>query len=323
MTVFRLKPLLRLMAVAFALLASGTPMAASEGESRFEFLPGKTVGMEPPPGFVRSKTFSGFLHAKSGSSFVVIELPLAAFEKMTADLSDAELAAKQIEVISREQVTIDGRPAVQLKGTQTVGDKRVEKWILIARVGERTIFLTAQDLDGEALDDAAVSRAFASIRARELPPIDEQMDALPFTLGELAGFRAVRAFGGYGLLLTKGPKDVVQDGSQPVVMIQRPSGSGLPRDVFPADLAVKLLRGVSMVDVTDIGETVSRDVAGGDGLETLATARDKVLHAELVVGQWLRLDSGKQMHVLAILPAAGHEDLLPGLRKMVAELALK
>jgi hypothetical protein len=287
------------------------------------FLPGKTLGLIPPDGFELSKAFSGFVHATTGSSFLLVQLPAAAYGEVKSGMTEEGLAAQNITVNTSEPIQIAGYDGVLVKGTQAVGGTQVNKWILLLETSEATILLTAQDLTGDSLDDATVLAVLNSIQIREPPALEVQVANLPFAIGELSGFRVVRTIAGSGVLLTKGPKDVVTDGSQPVLIIQRPIERPFPTSVFPADLSAQLLRSVQTLDITQVGETVERTVAGAEGYETIAAATDKVLEAEVVVGQWLRLNSGEQMHVLAILPKDGHEKLLPGLRELVAGLSLK
>ncbi len=303
-------------------LAAPASVLAQAGDG-IVFLPGKALGLKPPAGFELSKTFAGFVHAESGSSFLLVQLPAAAFAEIKSGMTSEGLASQNITVTSNEPIKIDGYDGILVKGLQTAGENKVNKWILLLETPETAVLLTAQDLTGDSLDDATVLATLNSIQIRKPPPLDVQIASLPFTMGDLAGFRVVRTIAGSGVLLTKGPKDVVTDGSQPVLIIQRPIERPFPTSVFPADLSEQLLRAVKTLNVTSIGETVESTVAGADGYETIAKATDQVLKADVVVGQWLRLTSGEQMHALAILPTEGHEALLPDLRKLVAELSLK
>lgn len=312
----------RAAAAALIWLAAFAAAPAQEPEG-IVYIPDKTLGLAPPQGFELSKKFAGFIEPKSGSSFLLVELPAAAYDTMQKGLSEDALKRQKITQISRDTITIAERETIMIKGTQDAGGKTVNKWILIIRTEDKAMLLTAQDLTGDLLDDETVMAAFESIRIRPAPSLEARISGLPFEVTDLAGFRAVQTFADSGLLMTKGPKDVVDDGSQPILMIRRPIDRPLPTGVFPADLSDRLLRAVNAVEITSIGDTVERTVAGADGYETMATARDKTLNAEVVVGQWLRLHTGAQMHVVAIMPEEGYEALLPDLRRLVAALSLK
>ena len=310
------------VALLFLLLAAPAGVLAQASDDVI-YPPGKALGLKPPAGFELSKTFSGFVDAKSGSSFLLIQLPAEAFAEVKAGMTSEGLASQNIEITSSEPIRIGEYDGLLVRGVQTSGEAKVNKWILVLETPEAAFLVTAQDLTGDSLDDATVLATLNSIDVRKTPPVEVQVESLPFTMGDLAGFRVVRTVAGSGVLLTKGPKDVVTDGSQPVLIIQRPIERPFPTSVFPADLAEQLLRSVQTLNITKVGDTVDRTVAGSDGFETIAEATDKVLDASVVVGQWLRLSSGEQIYAMAILPDEGHEALLPDLRKLVAELSLK
>lgn len=313
----------RLVVVFMGLLLAVPSGVLAQAAEDVIYPPGKALGLKPPTGFELSKTFSGFVDAKSGSSILLIQLPAEAFAEVKAGMTPEGLASQNIEITSSDPIKIAGFDGLIVRGVQTSGEAKINKWILLLETPEAAFLLTAQDLTGDSLDDATVMATFESIQVRKTPPVEVQVESLPFTLGDLAGFRVVRTIAGSGVLLTKGPKDVVTDGSQPVVIIQRPIERPFPTSVFPADLAEQLLRSVQTLNITKVGDTVERTVAGSDGFETIAEATDKVLDASVVVGQWLRLSSGEQIYAMAILPDEGHEALLPDLRKLVAEVSLK
>lgn len=296
---------------------------ADQATGEVTFIPGKTLGMKPPAGFELSKKFSGFIDPASGSSLLLVELPAQAYTELAAGMTPAALAGKGITVSTSEPVKISGADGLIVKGTQTAQGKQINKWILVLGAPEATIILTAQDLSGSALDDAGVMAAFESIRFREAPSVEEQLTKLPFALGDLGSFRVVRTIAGTGVLLTKGPKDVVNDSSQPMVVILRPLSQPFPASVFPADLSERLLRAVKAIQISTIEKTTEFTVAGAPGYETMASAIDRGANTQVVVGQWLRLESGQQLRILAIMPEQGSDANLVELRKLVTELQMK
>lgn len=312
---------------AAALMTPGSwlpgPAVAQEVTAETVFIPGKTVGLTPPGGFELSDKFSGLVHTESGSSFLLVELQAGSYEDLKTGMTAERLAAQGITVASSDPITIAGSDGIIIRGTQKADEREIKKWILLLGTKDASVLLTAQDLSGDTLDDATVMAAFNSIKLRPPASIEEQVSKLPFTIGDLGEFRVVRTMAGSGALLTRGPKDVIDDQSQPVVVILRPLSQPFPTSVFPADLAEQLLRSVRSVEITGVNETVEATVAGADGYETTANALDSKLENQLVLAQWLRLDSGQQMRVLAILPEDGHEADLAALRAIASELRLK
>ena len=61
-------------------------------------------------------------------------------------------------------------------------------------------------------------KALTSVGLRGPVSLDEQISALPFRIGDKAGFRPVRVLAGNSLLLTQGPLDTFKALEQPVVI---------------------------------------------------------------------------------------------------------
>jgi len=315
--------LVAVAAIVLTVFAITSQGRADQAAGEITFIPGKTLGMKPPAGFELSTKFSGFLDPASGSSLLLVELPPEAYKEIAAGMTSKALADKGITVATSEPIKLGGVDGLIVKGTQTAQGKQVNKWILVLGAPAATVILTAQDLSGTALNDKAVMAAFQSIRFRDAPTIAEQLEKLPFALGDLGGFRVVRTIAGTGVLLTKGPKDVVKDSSQPMVVILRPLSQPFPASVFPADLSERLLRAVKAIQISTVEKTTEVSVAGAQGYETMASAIDRGANTQVVVAQWLRLDSGQQMRILAIMPEQGSDTDLVELRKMVTELRMK
>ena len=306
--------------MTIVLASNGPAQSAGEG---VVFVPGKTVGLEPPSGFVLSTKFSGFEHGDSGSSILVVELPAEAYSQISTQMSDQALATKGITITARKTIKAGGVDGLVLTGTQQAAGKAISKWIMMLGAKDATIILTAQDLSGATLSDEAISKLIESIAFRPPPGLDAQIAELPFALGDLSGFRVVRAFAGSGLSLTKGPKDVVQDASQPLIVIVSPISKPYPTDIKPAEVAETLIRGIQTITVGEFGETVKAKVAGADGHETVVPAKHSGSNTDVMVSQWLRLDEGRQIRVLAIVAKGAHAGLLADLRKLAAGLTIK
>ncbi len=304
-----------------AFLSPVSGVTAQEG--KLQFIPGKPIGMAPPPGFVLSKRFSGFEIAESGASFLVTEFPPQAYSQIVAGMTEAALARQGIEVRQKRDVKVDGAAGLSLSATQTAGGRTVNKWILLLGGKAATVMVAAQDVSGKVLSEENVRAVFASVRFRAVQSLDEQLAGLPFSVKSLSGFRIVRTFAGNGVSLTKGPKDIVDDASQPVVIIVRPLAAAYPTNVEPSILSEQLIRSIKSIALARIGNTIKAPVAGADGHEVTGMAMDKATGKPLTVTQWLRLDTGKQIRVLALVPAGELDQLMPDLRSLVSGLTIK
>lgn len=188
------------------------------------FPQGGAIGLAPPPGMTEAAAFTGFESA-AGDSIVVAELPREAY----ADLI-RRIAASPAGQPLPNGVTIDGPgtpvtlaggiAGMRWRGHQTVAGVRYAKWMLLAEGPAATAIVTAQVPEPRAAGAApAIEAALASLRFQAAADLETAIAALPFALGDRAGFRPVRTLMGSALLLTEGPRDTDPDGAQPIVVV--------------------------------------------------------------------------------------------------------
>lgn len=216
---------MRRRALLVVLLA---PLPAQAAEAVFP--PGSAVGLVPPPGMRPADRFAGFQDDGAHGSILIAELPAEAFAAVSK-LDDAALQQRQgITVARRRTVPVPGAQAVLLSGTQVRDGARYRKWLLVAGTSALTALVAMQvpEAAGSAYPDRVAEAALASVAFRPVPPLQARLDALPFTVGDLAGFRVSRTMLGSGLILTDGPLDTMRDAEQPVmvVVLNPPSSAG-------------------------------------------------------------------------------------------------
>ena len=287
------------------------------------FLPGKSVGMIPPSGFRPSSKFSGFEFPEAASSILVAEFPPEAYGEMSGGLTDTALASQSITVSSRKPVSINGVDGLVISGTQTFNGQPFDKWIMLLDAKSVTVMISAQGLSGQKLDDASVMTAFESVRIRAPRSLEDQLAELPFSVGTLAGFRIIRTFTGNSVLLTKGPKDTVTDASQPVIIVVRPLAAEYPTNIAPSALSEQLLRSMKTVKISSVGKLSKTTVAGADGHEMTGVATHITSGKPVSVFQWLQLESGKQIRVVAVVSAAQSKAMLSDLRALASGLSVR
>lgn len=188
------------------------------------FPQGGAIGLVPPAEMRAAEAFTGFA-ASEGDSIVIAELPPEAYLELVARL-DATPAGQPLPngiTLSGpgEAVTLaGGNPAKRWRGEQTVAGVRYAKWLMIAGSAGATAVVTAQVPADRAVTAApAIEAALATLRFQPPPALDAAIAALPFAIGDSAGFRPVRTLMGSALILTEGPRDTDPDGAQPLVVV--------------------------------------------------------------------------------------------------------
>jgi hypothetical protein len=143
--------------------------------------------------------------------------------------------------------------------------------VLLVGAARTTAMVTVQAPAGSdrALPDKAVERALLSVVVRT-PADDEQLRALPFRIGDLAGLRVLAPLGGSAVALTEGPADEIKEAAQPLVIAASSLGPPPPeaeRLAF-ARTALEGLAGVTGLKISGApavsGDTVRLEASGKD-----------------------------------------------------------
>ena len=304
----------RLIGLAPALVLATVALAAEP-----VFPPGSRVGLVPPPGMTLSKRFTGF-ETPRGAAITLFEMPPAAAGALLSGVTAEGLKNQNIAMTGREELKIGGADAVLAAGDQEVSGIKLRKWIVVVPTPSLTAFAVAQDLPGpDAYDEEAMLAALKSIAIRPPLSMDEQLEALPFRLGDRAGFKPVRTGGG-SLLLTERGEDGGLDTGQAVIVVAHAGERGPPneqRDAF----AVALLRSNPALRELVFERGQGFRQKGAEWHEIVARGKDAPSGKEIVVMQTIRWDRDGFVRMLAVAPATALDDMLPRFRTLADSIS--
>jgi hypothetical protein len=192
----------------------------------------------------------------------------------------------------------------------------VLKWTLVALVNDVTALVTAvvPEAVQEAAPDAVVRAAFATLEVRTVPA-DEQLAALPFTLADLGGFRIARVQPGTAAMLTDGPKDSIESGEQPLLLLS--ISLGQPPQPAERDAFARRLIGATpgLKDVRVVRSEPLR-IGGHQGHEILVEAKDAKSGNDITAVQWLRFGSGGFLRVIGLASKEVWPSVFPRMRRV-------
>ncbi|MGF3023105.1 hypothetical protein ACQVP2_09785 [Methylobacterium aquaticum] len=307
----------RLLA-AFGVLAS--PALAAEAV----FPAAASVGLVPPPGMTPSKGFAGFEH-RSGASILITEMPAEAYGQLVERFTPEALRATGFEAHGPgTPLGVAGGEGRVLRGSQAANGLTYAKWVAVVRGASGTGLITVQvpkTARGQ-MPDEAVEAALTTIAFRAPGSLADQIAALPYAVGDLAGFRPVRTLMGNALMLTDGPKDVDPDGAQPMVVVAPSMGrAAVPagQEGAFARKALATFREIRDVTVTD-EDRATRD--GAVVLRLRATGSDARSGRPLAVTQVIRFDGRSYLRVLGLTPADRSEALARA-ERVAASVAMR
>jgi hypothetical protein len=320
---------LRSLAAAAA-LALAAPMGAALAPAAAlaadpVYLPGSRFGFAPAPDMELSKRFTGFERKTGGATVSVVELPPAAFRDLSASLNAESLKAQGMAMKTREDVKLAGGPGVlfigEQAGEQPAGSPTVRKWVLLASDPGVTGLIIGQAVP-DALSDDAMRAMLTSVSVRPALSVEQQVDALPFRIGERAGFRPVRVLGGNSILLTDGPKDQMIGVDQPILVLAEAVQPPPPAEQRDAFARAALYANQTMKDfVIERSQGYRQD--GADWHEIVARAFDIPSSTPVIVMQTIRFTPDGYFRSVGVTRIDKRTDYLPRFRQIVDSVTIK
>jgi hypothetical protein len=308
-------------------LAVSTVLAASTLAARAAdpvYPPGSRIGLEPAGGVEVAKRFLGF-EKPGGLTVAFFEMPEVAFRDLNTSFTADNLKQQAFTLKNREDVTLpEGRRGVLLSGEQAVGTQgnvvNIQKWLLLVADPGMTGLVVAQSLPG--LDADGMRGMLTSVRLRGALSVDDQVAALPFKVGNRAGFRPVRVLGGNSVLFTEGPQDQMVSMEQPILVVAdavQPPPAPEQREAF----ARAALASNQTIKDFAIERSQAYRQGGADWHEVVARGVDIPSGAPVIVSQTIRFRPDGYLRAVGIARLDARDKLLPRFRQVVDSLEPK
>jgi hypothetical protein len=295
------------------------------------FPTGAHIGLVPPPGMTLAQSYPGFIDASKNAGILIGMLPLAAYPNMEKTLADDALKKQGFSPEKRETLQLSIGKGLLVVGTEVGPDKtKYRKWMLIAKTANLTALVTVQEpVQSNAYSDAVVRASLATLAERDIVPDAELLSLLPFTVGDLAGFKPANVIPGKALMLIDSPEDshAVTQGAPGIEFDARFIIAAVPNaptgNEERADFARYAFN--SIAGIKDIHLTMSEPIRmdNQQGFETVAQAKDANTNTDIMVVQWLRFDGSRLLQMVGISHADIWSKELPRLRTMRDSIVFK
>jgi hypothetical protein len=230
------------------------------------------VTMDVPAGFAKSAQFAGFQNDELQTSFVVVDMPAAAFDKLKSGLTPEGLATRGVNNAKAATLKRDG-DYVYLTAEQNSAIGPIAKFLLAFKDGETTAFITGnvpKDMITKGkLKPAAIETILASATLTAKVALAKPL----FTVSDLGRFKDAGTFAGTArLYTTDGITDPGTKAPGRAVFIVAPSLDLRP---IPDVRAFAKAAMGQIAAATDITLTWTDDVAMGglQGVASKATAK--------------------------------------------------
>jgi hypothetical protein len=263
--------------------------------------PGLRVGLEPPAGMSPSPRFAGFEDTAQNATIAILDLPLSAYPQLeTAAFNEVQ---QDLDQPKRESFPFESGIGFLISGIGHKDGIAVHRWSLLAQaVGGSVQNLTAlvnvevPESAFSVYSDAVVRKALASVTFRPTP-IQEQLEYLPFKLGDLAGFHVAQVSRAGGVILADKTADMRDP--QPFMVISMERGGPIEpgdRARFARDLMTNApVRDLSLQSMEPMR------IGGAPGQEIRAQGKSPTGDPVSMV-QWIRFSSGGFLRLIAVSP---------------------
>jgi hypothetical protein len=296
-----------------AVLVFLTALSATRvGAADKPVIPGATVRLQPPPGFVPADRFPGFQWADAGSSIMVTEMP-GPVGDVRAGMTKEGLASRGMTLRSLEVTRVAGREAILISVTQVASGVVVEKWMVLFGDESTTVMIVAtfpHALASELrkpLRDAVLSAEWNPSRRVD------RFEGLRFRLTETDRLKIANRMANMLLLTAGGVAGRLSPGDPFLVV-----GSSISEaDIHDLERFARqrLARMVTIKDLTNIeGRQVIVD--GATAYELTADARDEKADTALRVYQVVLLDGRYYYLFQGKVGAAKADEYLPEFRQV-------
>lgn len=302
-----------LAAVAFGIALSWSAALAAEPV----FPPASRIGLVPPKDMAPSQRFNGFANEERAAAITLFEMPADAYAQVVAGLNREALSQQGLTMTSREEVTLGSRTGVLVSGTMA-GPVQARKWVLAVKDAELTALIVAQVAGNEGgYSEAEMRKALTSVSLRGPVPLDTQVAALPFRLGDKAGFRPVRVMAGNSVVLTDGPQDTVKAVEQPLAILAISLSPPPPPGDRRGQLAQAALRSNPVLKDVLIERSDSFRIRGQDWHEIVATATEAESGQAVIVTQTIRFENDRFLRMVGMTRTENRARDLPRFRTII------
>ena len=315
------------LTAVFALLVLAMPVRAADPV----FPTGSRIGLVPPSGMVASETFAGFADPGKDAAILITVLPAAAYSQIEKTLDPEVLKKQGVSLEKREPIKLSVGKGILLTARQVADKAHYRKWMLVAAANDVTALVTVQVPEQDsAYSDHVVRAALATLSVRPNVPEAEQLELLPFAVGDLAGFRVDGVLRGRAVMLSdaqgESPRDSAKSASEDgpdarLLIAAVPGGPTEPDDHANfARLSYNEIGGIRNVHVT-VSEPLR--IGGQSGYQTMAEAKDAHSGTDVMVVQWLRFGSGGFLQMIGVARADNWTSVLARLRTVRDSVELK
>lgn len=269
-------------------------------------VPGTSVSITPPNGYVATDRFPGFMNEATGSSIMVSELP-GPYSEVTAGFNDKKRMQSQgMSLMGKSSVKLDGNTGMLLHVEQLAYGTIFKKWLVAVDRSSTTTLIVATYPEAAAKQGELLKTA---ILAATFGKATDPTDALTFSVTPSLPFRVAKVFG-QNMILSPNGRFPVKDENVPFMILGLSASEGLS---IPDKKKFSERRVSGIAKVKHIAVTQSAPIKIGDlsGYVTTAKGRGEDTETLLTIYQVLLFDRSGYFLFQGITPSAERRTYIP------------
>jgi hypothetical protein len=256
-----------IVVAACVALSAPPPVSASPQQA-----PNSRVVLDLPPGYTPSPLFSGFQNDSSGVSFIILEAPVAEYDKMAQGFTAEELAKRGITDLQKVDLARTD-PHVYMRAHQRSAQGDYAKFFVLFRTADQTILVSVnvpqRSIEDGSVKPADIEKVLAGAKTTEKAAVRDL-----YSLGYLGPFKVAGTLVGTSKVYTlDGRLEPERSGTTRSAFMVAPSLDKRRLD-DPEKQSVALLASLPGYRDFKSGETKPISIAGLDGFELSAEAID-------------------------------------------------
>jgi hypothetical protein len=298
------------LALLFAVGACASPAPAPDHQG----IPGTRVSLIVPDGFAVADRFLGLVGEDAVSVVIITEIP-GPVEKVRAGMTGEALAARGMELLRFEEVTVDGRDGLLVHARQAAAAAGADlrRWIVVFGAADGSVMIAAST--PRAFEDrlgATLRRTLISAKWNPAEILDPYA-GLGFTLAEAGSLKISDRLPSM-ISFTRGGHRGALAPDEPLLL----AGSSF------APLAKTDLEGFARRRLDEVAELEDPEVLSERALtlgglpahEFVVAARDRRTGTPLTVYQTLVVDGDRFFLVQGLVGAESAEEFIPQFREI-------
>jgi hypothetical protein len=281
-------------------------------------VPGTSVSITPPNGYVAADRFPGFMNEATGSFIMVTEIS-GPYGEVTAGFNNQKrMQAQGMTLLSKSSIKVDGHTAMLLHIEQPAYGTLFKKWMVAVDHSGATTLIVASYPEAAAKQGELLKTAIlAAIFGKATDPTD----ALIFSVTPSPPFKVAKIFG-QNMILSPDGRFPAKVEKVPVMIL----GLSASKDLTIPDKKTFSERRVTKIAIVkNISVIQSTPVKIGDlsGYATTAKGEAEDTATPLTIYQVLLFDTSGYCVIQGITPSSEKNTYLPVFDKIAMSFKMK